>query len=895
MSAGRKPDPEREALRSFTRRIDPADPGAHNNLGVFFFRKKLFDDAIAAFQRALQLDPKMTVARRNLEVAYRETGFYERRVAELRRKLEADPDDADARWELGRHFAAMGDVDTAAAEFATLIAKRPENVAAMMQLAAVEKARGNYEAATRWLERAGALDETSSVIHQQLGEVLYNRARYAEAEAALRRAIDLNADNAEAYYQLAFVLGDLGRHEEARSAAARALELNPGLGRARTNLSLDTAALGRAATREMPSEAAREVDRTASAEAHYDLGTAFRRRGLFKQALAEYRLALETGENRERVLEAMAETHLLDGDYRTAYDELGMVLAEDVDTARVWNERGVAAHQLGRIEEAIDCYRKALGRDPSYGFALNNLSVALVAGGREDEALEALERSVELESTSSVPALNFGLLLLRLGHLQRALQTFRGVLDSEQHSALAWNGIGLVLIEIGRIEDARNAFARAVETDPRSAEAHYNLSFALSRMGDYDGALRAVTAAQRIDPYYIPQRFRLLTHVAREDPRGALVSEITADVREALEREGFVVDPGDLDELFMRLEQVPARPPERPDTAALELARDYLTKGFLELATAEATRALSRGADPAEANQLLGDILAARGLHGEALERYRAAIAAAPDRLELKCAEIGQLIHLSRATEALERATRLAQQHPGEAGPQLALAEARLARGDAAGALEALREARKRAPHRADLLRLEGAIAVKMGDYETASTAYRAALDLDPHFLEARLGLAAVHVAREEWDAAEAHYRAALKTAPTVTAAAVALADLHRRRGKPRAAIDLLVDVLAANPADLDALLALGRALLDDGRVSEAGEAFRRLLAHDQRNVGAHFFAGVVLAREKRYSGAVRHWEEVVRLDPGGPFAQRAITHARTARDLKRIFQTEAA
>ena len=40
-------------LRSFARRIDPSDAGAHNNLGVLYYQKGLIEEAIAEFVRAL--------------------------------------------------------------------------------------------------------------------------------------------------------------------------------------------------------------------------------------------------------------------------------------------------------------------------------------------------------------------------------------------------------------------------------------------------------------------------------------------------------------------------------------------------------------------------------------------------------------------------------------------------------------------------------------------------------------------------------------------------------------------------------------------------------------------------------------------------------------------------
>src|SRR5690606_28635408 len=74
-------------LRSLSRRIDPDDAGAHNNLGVVFFQKGLVEDAVRAFERALELDPRLEVARRNAEVAYLESGHFRTRVEELQERL----------------------------------------------------------------------------------------------------------------------------------------------------------------------------------------------------------------------------------------------------------------------------------------------------------------------------------------------------------------------------------------------------------------------------------------------------------------------------------------------------------------------------------------------------------------------------------------------------------------------------------------------------------------------------------------------------------------------------------------------------------------------------------------------------------------------------------------
>ncbi len=374
---------ERQAdvLRSFARRIDPSDAGAHNNLGVFYFKKGLIEDAIERFRVALELDPKMTVAQRNIEIAYTETGYYDRKVAELRERLRQDPDDRDARWELGRAYATLASYDGAIAEFTELLSRQPNDVAAITQLGLAEKQRGNLDAATEWFRQALKLEPDSTVGHFYLGEVLYNTGQQAEALDSLTRATQLNPDNAEAHYLIAFLLGEVGRHEEARASTKRAIQLNPSFGRAQTNLSLERFVGDRkSGPFKFPGEGETALNE-GEAVAHLKLGQAFREQGYYNDALREYRLALDHGEDRRTVLHGMAEVHLLKGEHSAGLELYDTLVAEDPGTARLWNERGVVLHQLGRSDEAVVSYREALQHQPDYALPLNNLAVSLTQSG----------------------------------------------------------------------------------------------------------------------------------------------------------------------------------------------------------------------------------------------------------------------------------------------------------------------------------------------------------------------------------------------------------------------------------------------------------------------------------------------------------------------------------
>ncbi len=886
-------------LRSFARRIDPSDAGAHNNLGVLYYQKGLVEDAIAAFTRALELDPKMQVAQRNLEIAYHDTGYYDRRVAQLQERLRQAPDERDARWELGRAYAILGAHEEAVGEFEQLLAHSPKDVAAIIQLGLAEKNRGRPEAATEWFQRAVELEPDSTVVHFYLGEIYYNRGLNDEALVALERAVELNPDNANAHYLMAFVLGDLGRHQDARVASKRAIQLNPPLARAQTNLSLERYTAERK-SQERRQRLAPEPQVVEGNElAHYNLGLAFRQKGYYNEALKEYRLALERGEDRRLTLQAMAELHLLKRDLAAALELYDTLLREVPDSPKLWNERGVVLHQAGRPEDALASYRQAVEVDRKYALAWNNLGVVQAHGAAADPAIEAFRTALQLQGTFSAARLNLALLLFQLRRFQLALEAYRQVLSSEPNSAAAWNGVGLVLVELKRFPDARNAFVRAVEADPDHAGAHYNLSFTLSNLGDFDGALRATKRALELDPYYVSQKFALTIDLQYEKGTIGIAPEISADVAAETIGEDFNFDQRLLDNIFQEL--APAAAAEAPAGKAaddpLALARDYVSKGLMDVAAAEAVRAVQRGASRAEAGVLLGDIFAKRGLHGEALERYREARSLEPGRADARLGEVKALFALGgpRAEEARGLAEELLELTPDNVDALVAAAKGRAAGGDAAGALTALQQAQTRAPGRADLHKLQGDIALKVGDKAGAFAAYRSALELDRGYVQVWLDLGRLHEEKEELNEARKAYERALDVLPTFHEAALALADLLRRSGHVRAAIVRLAEMLEQDPYDLLALLLLGRALLDDRRDAQALEAFQRALKFDPEQVEALFQLGVALARLHRYGEAVQAWEKVTRTDPGGPFAQAARAHARTALDLKHIFASDAA
>jgi tetratricopeptide (TPR) repeat protein len=786
------------------------------------------------------------------------------------------------------------------AEFTELLRYHPQDLSALVQLGLAEKASGDLEAAQRWFERALALDLESPVVLFYIAEVLYNRGLNDEALAALQRVTARRPDNPDAHYLMGFVLGDMGRHDEAKEAAKRAIRLNPTLGRAQTNLSLDKYALAKpdAAT---PASGLRAMATMGVADggtlAHFNLGLAFRQKGYYAEALREYQLALERGEERTLVQQAIAELQLLRKDVAAGVAAYDGLIAEQPESPKLWNERGVALHQGGRYEQAAESYRRAIQADSRYAIAHNNLGVALFHAGDTAGAAVSFRTALDLAPTFSHTRLNLALLLFKGKRLQQSVEAYRQVLLDEPEHAVAWNGIGLVLTELRRFAEARNAFARAVQSRPDCAEAHYNLSFALSNLGDFDAALRETKRALELDPYYVPQKFELAIDFQYEHPDLSIGPDLggAADQHHPVVAE-FAFDGNVLDSLFAELS--PAAVPDAAAESAADpygMARDYLSKGLYDRAASEIGRALMRGAHRATGMVLMGEVFARQGYYGEALERFRDARRVDGGARGADAGEVRALVALRRAAEACPLAETLLAASPDDVDVLLLVASARAGAGQAEGALGALEHACDVGPGRADVRKMIGDVTRDAGQLDRARSAYREALDIDPDRAVVRYELAMLLIRAGEQRLAESELRAALDQVPTYADAALALADLCRALGRTAEALGLLVELLERDASHAPALLALGELLFESGRRRDAAQAWARLLVVEPGHPGALYYQGALLAERNRYREAIDRWDQVIATDPDGPFAARARRDRRTAADLAQIFVRQPA
>ena len=162
-----------------------------------------------------------------------------------------------------------------------------------------------------------------------------------------------------------------------------------------------------------------------------------------------------------------------------------------------------ALSDLGRRDEAVAEYERALAIHPRFARARNNLGNLLLLRGQVDEAIAQLQQALEIEPRLAGGHLNLGIVLLGKGQVDEAIAHLEKALTIDPGLANAHNSLGNALLRKGRPADAIAHFREAVKLRPDFARAHCNLAAALLRQGQFAEALthyQAAVAAQPANP-----------------------------------------------------------------------------------------------------------------------------------------------------------------------------------------------------------------------------------------------------------------------------------------------------------------------------------------------------------------------------------------------------------
>ena len=132
---------------------------------------------------------------------------------------------------------------------------------------------------------------------------------------------------------------------------------------------------------------------------------------------------------------------------------------------------GTALGDLGRHEEAIEWFDKALAIDPDCVFALNDRGAALRNLGRYEEAIEWYDKALAIDPDCILALSNRGMALRGLGRYEEAIEWYDKALAIQPEHASAQRNRAVALGLAGKTREARQAFQRYLEQHPDDESA----------------------------------------------------------------------------------------------------------------------------------------------------------------------------------------------------------------------------------------------------------------------------------------------------------------------------------------------------------------------------------------------------------------------------------------
>jgi tetratricopeptide (TPR) repeat protein len=229
---------------------DPQDADALRPIAEVYDKLKMPAQAIAAYQKAIQLDPDYYAGYHGLGVFYYYHGDYAQAAEQFQKSIERAPGLFDEYTNLG---AALDDLGREAeAEKALLTSlKLHETPRALNSMGAMRAYQGRDGEAVAYYKRAVAMDPANFIYLENLADSERRLGRVHESMAAYRKAMDialsaLEQDPRKGYDRgyVAYISARLGDRKRAKNEIAQALQMSSGETKVIRNAVLTYEALG---------------------------------------------------------------------------------------------------------------------------------------------------------------------------------------------------------------------------------------------------------------------------------------------------------------------------------------------------------------------------------------------------------------------------------------------------------------------------------------------------------------------------------------------------------------------------------------------------------------------------------------------------------------------------
>ena len=151
---------------------------------------------------------------------------------------------------------------------------------------------------------------------------------------------------------------------------------------------------------------------------------------------------------------------------------------------------GTASEMQGKLEVAIDSFKKAIELKPDFDFCRRDLCRVLFQTERFDAAKTLVSEGIALNPQFADFHYYLGNLLSHEKALDKAINSYHHALAIQPDYAEVHNNLGKAFCEQGNLEAAIQSYQKASSITPDDKSIHNNMGDAFNRLGQVDAALK---------------------------------------------------------------------------------------------------------------------------------------------------------------------------------------------------------------------------------------------------------------------------------------------------------------------------------------------------------------------------------------------------------------------
>ena len=205
---------------------------------------------------------------------------------------------------------------------------------------------------------------------------------------------------------------------------------------------------------------------------------------------------------------------------------------------------GITLFNLREFDEAVKLLKQVQETDAAVDAkTLVFLGEALFAVGKHEESLPAFQKALETEPDNAIARYNYGTVLQELKHYERALKEYDKAVALQPDLAKAFNNRGMTYFLLGNYRKSVADLQKAFALDASIVEVHNNLGVVFSQLGKKKTARKYFLEAIRLRPDYDRAHYNLaLNYREHGQPEEAFqhflrLKSLNADLSEQLRKE----------------------------------------------------------------------------------------------------------------------------------------------------------------------------------------------------------------------------------------------------------------------------------------------------------------------------------------------------------------------